>query len=434
MFCRSITLDGAAGIAATAALAIGCIATCNNKDNRFQQRRSLRNVLNGLMGTPVYCEDSQVPRLPTFSGQSKTPAPKENAWKAERMEEMMLISGSVHRALNEEVSSILGVPIAETKISRFADGEVSIAIEENVRGRHAFILQSCGKPVNDNIMELLLTVSALRRSSASRITAVIPYFGYKHHRRGIPISPLHSSRFLSSNAMDFAKMLTVLGVDRVVAVDLQRPGQGGEACFFDNSIPLETMVTTNLLVKYFTRNIPLNKEQLVVISPNSELVSSARKFQKEFSKALSGADVKMATFYSTNPGAGPTDIEKLSLLTDGRNKVALGGADVIIVDDLVDSAGTICYLAHRLKEAGASRVYVCASHGIFSNDGMKKIEESEINKVVVTNSLPLPENTCKKVVQISIAPMLADVILAEHFRHASYDDDDVSEQVRAEEF
>ena len=431
---RGKIFDGTAGIAATTALAMGCIINYNHNDCRLKQRRSFRKGFSRSMWTPSYCEDVQIPRHPTFSGQSALSVPKANSWKTEKMEEMMLISGSVHPALNEEISSILGVPLADTKISRFADGEVSIVVEENVRGRHTFILQSCSKPVNDNIMELLLTVAALRRSSASRITAVIPYFGYKHHRRGIPISPLHSSRFLSSNAMDFAKMLTVLGVDRVVAVELQRPGQGGEACFFDNSVPLETIVTTNLLVKYFTENVPLNKDHLVVISPNSELVASARKFQKEFSKAFSGADVKMATFYALSSGAGPTDIDKLSLLTDGRNKIALGGADVIIVDDLVDSAGTICKLAQRLKDAGALNVYVCASHGIFSDDGMKKIDQSVIDRVVVTNSLPLPADPSERVVQLSIAPMLADVILAEHFRQQSYDDDDVSEDVRAEDF
>ena len=436
---------GLDGVASAAFLAIGCtICSSSGSSSNHESAGSRfkhRDVFSfrTTFGRTTHCENDKVPRLPTFRGQTAVPiakAKQANAWKIEKKEEMMLISGTVHPALNEEISSILGVPLSKTKNSRFADGEVSVVIEENVRGRHAFILQSCAKPVNDNIMELLLTVSALRRSSASRITAVVPYFGYKHHRRGIPISPLHSSRFLSSNAMDFAKMLTVLGVDRVVAVDLQRPGQGAEACFFDNSIPLETIVTSNFLVKYFMENIPLNKDQLVVISPNSELVASARKFQKEFSKAFGGtADIKMATFYSSNPGAGPTtEIDKLSLLTDGSNKVALDGADVIIVDDLVDSAGTVCKLADRLKASGASHVYVCASHGIFSNDGMRKIDQSKIDKVVLTNTLPLPDDPSDKVVQISIGPMLADVILAEHYRQQNYDDDDISEQVRAEDF
>jgi ribose-phosphate pyrophosphokinase len=188
-------------------------------------------------------------------------------------ESMMLISGSVHKELNEAIAENVGIPLAKTSISRFADGEVSVQIDENVRGRHVFVVQSCAAPVNDNILELLLTVAAVRRSSASRVTAVIPYFGYKHHRyisfighlspffsnariyqtNSFPLSMTrrwaskmssHDSRFLSSAAMDFAKMLTVIGVDRVIAVDLQRPGQGGEACFFDNSIPLESIVTT----------------------------------------------------------------------------------------------------------------------------------------------------------------------------------------------
>ena len=190
-------------------------------------------------------------------------SPTANAWKTLMKEEMMLIPGSVHKQLNEEISKILGVNLAKTSISRFADGEVNVIIDENVRGRHVFIIQSCGAPVNDNIIELLLTVAAVRRSSASRITAVVPYFGYKHHRRGMPISNLHDSRFLSSGAMDFAKMLTVLGVDRVIAVDLQRPGQGGEACFFDNAVPLESVVTTEMFINHFITNFKLNEANTV---------------------------------------------------------------------------------------------------------------------------------------------------------------------------
>ena len=136
-------------------------------------------------------------------------------------------------------------------------------VNSQLRGKDVFIVQSCAAPVNDSIMELLLTVSCARRAGASRIIAVIPYFGYKHHRRWSPISSRKNSRFLSSGAMDFAHMLQEMGVDRVVAVDLQRSGQGHEACFFDNQVPLETIVTNDLFVDYIATNLSLEGFRLV---------------------------------------------------------------------------------------------------------------------------------------------------------------------------
>lgn len=171
------------------------------------------------------------------------------------LESLCLIGGTANKDLAVEIADMMKVPIASSTIGRFADGEVSVQINENVRGKDVFIVQTCASPVNDSIMELLLTVSCVRRSGARRVTAVIPYFGYKHHRRGSPLSTLHQSRFLTSGAMDFAKMLQEMGVDRVIAVDLQRPGQGQEACFFDNNVPLETILTTDSLVDFFTKYI-----------------------------------------------------------------------------------------------------------------------------------------------------------------------------------
>ena len=145
------------------------------------------------------------------------------------LDSILMIQGSAHTKLATEICELIDVPKANVNISRFADGEVSVQIDDSIRGKNIFIIQTCAAPVNDNVMELLLTISCARRSGARRINAVIPYFGYKHHRRGSPISTKHGSRFLASGAMDFAKMLTEMGVDRVIAVDLQRPGQGSEA-------------------------------------------------------------------------------------------------------------------------------------------------------------------------------------------------------------
>jgi hypothetical protein len=152
---------------------------------------------------------------------------------------LVLISGTSHKELTYEISSLIKVPVANVDVGRFADGEVNIQMHDHVRSKNVYIIQPCAAPVNDSIMELLLMISCARRAGAKNITAVIPYFGYKHHRRGSVISTNNHSRFLSSGAMDFAKMLKEMGVDRVVAVDLQRPGQGHEACFFDTKISLE---------------------------------------------------------------------------------------------------------------------------------------------------------------------------------------------------
>lgn len=211
-----------------------------------------------------------------------------------------------------------GVPLASAELSRYSDGEVSVKIGESVGGKDVYIIQSCAAPVNDSIMELLLAVSCARRASARRITAVIPYYGYKHHRRGSPISTKHHSRFLSSGAIDFAKMLEEMGVDRVISVDLQRPGQGHEACFFDNQIPLEVIITNDFFINYLAHNVALH-EPLVVVTPNSECVRKARNFQIGLKKALNFTDVKLAAFFPPNSDSGPADIEQLELL--GNPKV-----------------------------------------------------------------------------------------------------------------
>jgi ribose-phosphate pyrophosphokinase len=225
---------------------------------------------------------------------------------------MVLIAGSAHPELAKEISSIIGVPLADADIKRFSDGEVSVQINHNLRGKDVFVIQSCVAPVNDSIMELLLTVSCVRRSSARRVIAVIPYFGYKHHRRGAPISTKHNSRFLFSSSMAFAKMLQEMGVDRVIAVDLQRPGQGHEACFFDNNVPLETIMSADVMVDYLRQSAVLN-DPIVVIAPNSECVKKARNFQLRLQEG-SSEEVKLLAFFPIESGEGSQDPSKMELL------------------------------------------------------------------------------------------------------------------------
>lgn len=227
---------------------------------------------------------------------------------------LTLISGSAHRKLAESIAHEVKIPLCKATLSRFADGEVSVQIMDNVRGQDVFIVQPCAAPVNDSIMELLLTVSCARRSGARRVVAVIPYFGYKHHRRGNAISTKHNSRFLWSGAGDFALMLQELGVDHIVAVDMQRPGQGSEACFFDNQVPVETIVTTDLFIENLLHKQKLTGP-LTVVAPNAECYKKAKKFQGELQNRLK-TSVQLLPFFSMDTGSGPPDLNELVVLDD----------------------------------------------------------------------------------------------------------------------
>lgn len=338
------------------------------------------------------------------------------------LDSLVLVSGSSHRQLAQEISDYIKVPLADVKASRFVDGEVNIVINEHLRGKHVFIIQSCAAPVNDSIMELLLTTSCARRAGASSITAVIPYFGYKHHRRGSSISTVNHSRFLNSGAMDFAKMLQEMGVDNVIAVDLQRPGQGHEACFFDTRVPLETIVTTSVFVDYFTNTQPLTSP-IVVVAPNAECIKKAKRLQRALGKNYKDQISLAAYIASDSNKNGGTDLARLELLGGANAAQNFNGADVIIVDDIIDSGGTLAELSHRLHLDGAKNIYLCASHGLFAEKTVVNIDKSEVKKIVVTNSLPRPVGKfhSTKVHQVSIAPLLSKIILSEHFSSNNYD-------------
>jgi len=288
--------------------------------------------------TTARCEEEKEHLLkqPSYLGKSSHVHVLKSEHRMTTLNDLAIITGSAHKVLADEISHSIGVPLTEASVSRFSDGEVALRIDESLHGKNVFIVQTCAAPVNDSIMELLLAVSCANRAAARRVIAVIPYFGYKHHRRGSPISTTLHSRFLSSSAMDFAKMLEILGVDHVITVDLQRPGQGHEACFFDNMIPLETIQTRELLIDYFVQNIQL-KPNVVVISPNTECVKKAKQFQLGLKTAYPDMNVRVAVFDGLEVEAGPSDPNFKILLGD----VTVKGADIVIVDDLVDTAGTL---------------------------------------------------------------------------------------------
>lgn len=196
-------------------------------------------------------------------------------------------------------------------------GEVNIKIDDPVRGKDVFYIQSASAPSSDNIIEMLLFISACRRSGAKRVTAVVPYFPFKHRRLGTMSSTKYNSRFLSSASMDFAIMMQEMGVDRVIAVDLQRPGQGQEACFFDNSIPLEVVLTTNLMIEHFVRYSHrfFKKERpIVVVAPNREVLKRALKVSVGLRKGLERDDVHLIGFTHQGTGAMESKNGKLDPL------------------------------------------------------------------------------------------------------------------------
>lgn len=239
----------------------------------------------------TFCDDETLSANNlTFSAASVFHRSKKK--KESTSSPLVLISGTCHPKLAKEVSEILKVPLHSTDIARFADGEVKIELE-TVRGGSVFIIQPCGAPVSDSTMELLLAISAAKRAGAKSVTAVIPYYPYKHRRLGLPRSSKYGSKFLMSAAMDYAKMLDEMGVDKVLTVDLQRPGQGHEACFFDNSIPMENIVTTRLMGEYFLKSVVLDGD-IVIVSPNDECLHKAIKFESLISKAYSQSNVSLA--------------------------------------------------------------------------------------------------------------------------------------------
>lgn len=323
-----------------------------------------------------------------------------------KMTDIAIISGTASAQLSKEICAILKKQPTTVEVTRFSDGEISVQINESIRGKNCFIIQSCAAPVNDNIMELFLTITAARRSGAASVTAVIPYFGYRHTRsRGMPLSSTYHSRFLWSASADMAKMLHTLGVDKVVSLDLQRPGQGHEACFFDSLTPVETISSNETFVNYVKENLNL-ESPVVIVAPNAEYIKKARKFQKKLKSSLNLESVDTAVFFSD--GAANKD-KNLEELLGGKVK----GADVIIVDDIVDTAGDLSILCRRLKKEGARRVFVVASHGLFTSNSSQLIDLSPVEKVIVTNSITLPQKRSSKILQVSIAPLLAQVIYSE---------------------
>ncbi|WHN66416.1 ribose-phosphate pyrophosphokinase [Cysteiniphilum sp. QT6929] len=299
------------------------------------------------------------------------------------MSDLMLFSGRASSALTEEISHFLGVQVGRATVSTFSDGESHIEIIDNVRGRDVFIVQSTCPPTNDHIMELMFLTDALRRSSAGRITAVIPYFGYARQDRRV-----RSSR-VPISARVVADMLTGAGIDRLLTVDIHAEQIQG---FFN--IPLDNVYGTPILLDYI-RSCRL--ENPIVVSPDVGGVVRARAMAKALNTDLAIIDKRRQK---------ANESEVMNIIGD------ISGRHCLIVDDIVDTAGTLCKAAQALIDHGAKKVSAYCVHPVLSGKAIENIEGSILEELVVTNSIPLHNAAlkCKKIKTLSLAPMLSEAI------------------------
>ncbi|MDR1873966.1 MAG: ribose-phosphate pyrophosphokinase [Synergistaceae bacterium] len=308
------------------------------------------------------------------------------------MKDLKIFSGTAHPDFAKRICSELGVRLSAARHYRFSDGEIGLSIDESVRGSDVFVIQPTSSPANDNLVELLIMVDAFKRASASRVNVVIPYFGYaRQDRKSKPREPI--------TAKLVANLITTGGADRVITADLHAGQLQG---FFD--IPVDHLTGMPLLASYFRESLEaeLQKGEVVVVSPDVGGVVRARHFAVMLKCDLAIVD-KRRSYEVAN------FCEVMDIIGGVQGKVA------ILVDDIIDTAGTICNAAAGLKERGCRMVYACATHAVLSGPAMKRVNGSEIDKLIFSDTIPLPENKrSDRLVQLSIAPLFAEAILRVH--------------------
>ncbi|MDY6971508.1 MAG: ribose-phosphate pyrophosphokinase [Thermodesulfobacteriota bacterium] len=304
--------------------------------------------------------------------------------------EMKLFGGTSHPDLTLEVCDYLGIEQGKLIARTFADGETQVEIEENIRGRDVFVLQSTCAPVNDNIMQLLIIIDALKRASAKRITAVIPYYGYGRQDRKVkPRVPI--------SAKLIADLITVAGANRVVSMDLH----AGQIQGYFN-IPVDNIFAAPILLKYIQSNF---EDDLVIISPDAGGVERARAFAKRLNASLAIIDKRRES---------PNVSEAMNIIGEVRDKTA------IVLDDMVDTAGTLTQAAEALKEKGASSIHACCTHPVLSGPAIGRIAASCIDSLVVANTIPLNNKAehSEKIISLSVSELLGETIKRIHDSHS----------------
>jgi ribose-phosphate pyrophosphokinase len=296
---------------------------------------------------------------------------------------MMVFTGNANTKLAKKVADHLGIKLGRATVGRFSDGEVMVELLENVRGKDVFVLQSTCHPTNDSLMEVLVMVDALRRSSAARITAAIPYFGYSRQDRR------PRSARVAITAKVVANMLTSVGVNRLLTMDLHSDQIQG---FFE--IPVDNIYASPILLSDVNKK---NYKNLVVVSPDVGGVVRARALAKQLGSDLAIIDKRRAK---------PNEAKVMNIIGD------VAGRTCVIMDDMVDTANTLCEAAMALKKEGALKVVAYCTHPVLSGTAVKRIESSQLDELVVTNTIPLRQDAadCKKIRQLSAAELLAETI------------------------
>lgn len=299
------------------------------------------------------------------------------------MADLMVFTGNSNPELADKIIHHLGIPLGDATVSQFSDGEVAVEINENVRGREVFVVQPTCAPTNDNLMELIVMVDALRRASAGRVTAVVPYFGYARQDRRV-----RSSR-VPISAKVVADMMVGVGVDRVLTVDLHAEQIQG---FFD--VPVDNVYASPVLLDDINRQ---KYENLIVVSPDIGGVVRARAVAKQL-------DVDLAIIDKRRPSANVAEVMNLIGEVEGRT--------CLLVDDMVDTAGTLCNAAVALKAKGAIKVIAYCTHPVLSGKALKNLKESSLDEMVVADSIPLSDEfkQLPNVRQLTLAGMLAEAI------------------------
>ena len=296
---------------------------------------------------------------------------------------MKLLTGNSNKVLSKNIAKYLKTKLVNSSIRKFADGEIYVEINENIRGNSIFIVQSISSPANDNLMELLLCIDALKRSSAKNITAVIPYFGYARQDRKVVPRTSISAKLVSN-------LITKAGADRVVTVDLHAGQIQG---FFD--IPVDNLFATPIFAKHIKRKIKSNN--IICVAPDVGGVERARALGKKL-------DVGLAIVDKRRPSPGKSQV--MNVIGNVKNKIC------ILTDDIIDSGGTIVNAADALLKRGAKEVHVYATHGVFSGDAVKKIKNSKIKNLVITDSIDSSDKLKKvrNIEVLSISILLAEAI------------------------
>jgi ribose-phosphate pyrophosphokinase len=315
---------------------------------------------------------------------------------------MMLFSGTTHPALAAEIAGHLGIQLSPCKISRFASGEIYFRSEESVRGADVFVIQTHADPVNESIMEQLVMLDAMKRASAKRITAVIPYYGYsRQDKKGLAREPI--------SAKLVADLVTVAGAQRVVSVDLH---SGQTQGYFD--FPFDHLTALPILSDFLSGELGLHDENVVVVAPDAGRIRTAERLREHLHADL-------AFLYKRRSRREAHKIEEMAVVGE------VDGRPCILVDDMIDTGGTVAKGAEALAQQGAGPIYAAATHGVLSGKAVQLLEEAPISGVVLTNTVPIPEEKLfAKLRVLSIAPIIASAL------RAVFEDTSVSEIFRGE--